>query len=566
MFEPFAAVKVGNQTTYSASRDVSSGGTAYLNIDYYVNVPDDQTNIPITVEVWDYDGFQGNGNPDDTHERFAVSGTSLTWTFNHPLATTGPQPYSSSGSGSFRAEQVSLTVETLYPYRMRAYMVIPLDYSPIYNVTNATGSLVSRRYVGEPRLVPIVLNVTRVIPRATLRYQEVFFLPRSVFFDTLLYKRLANQDTSWPLTNLVFRQNLTSASSNSDELPMIISGNVTGYEEDKILWLMKVNATAATHNTLVYAETGGSGGAPFLDTLFMFTLPDGALRLYGYTPFTASSSVGYRFCSSPNCGVNPTPPTIWEQIWNGIVSTVTGWIVSAIVIALNAFAKLVEVMAQVGSWLADQFSQLPAKVASAVKAAGELLNQLVEWAKALIAGMVAALLSPFYQAFRNEGFRLTASADIGGSVHDTAGGKDFLLSIWDLIGSGNFFNVVVALTLALQVVAAIAVNVILPGSGSLIAKVIETVVMSFLVAALISGLVFLLLQGLDAALKSIIPQGDRFWAEGAGLDVMAAVADVSSLIVGWEKAAKPGVSVFKTLKKLDAAWLALSLAGLAITI
>jgi hypothetical protein len=373
-FEPFASVKVGNQTTYSINKSGTSGSQVFIPLQFVVNVPDNQTYVPITVELWDYDGFQSNGLPDDTHERFAINGSSPTWTLNHPVAAAGLQAYSSSGTGSFRAEQVSLTVETLYASRIFAYLFIPLDYSGVYNVTDATGALASRRYVGEPRFVAVVLNVTKVIPRHTLRYQEVFFLPRSVFFDTLLYKRLASQDTSSPLTNVAFRQNLTSATSNADDLQAILSGNVSGDEESAIILLLKENTTAAIRYQLVYAQ---SGGAP--DTLFMFTLPDGALRLIGYTPFSVDSSVPYRFCSAPNCGVNPTPPTIWEQIWNGIVSTVTGWIVSAIVLAVNAFVQLVAILGQLGSWVADQFAQLPGKIASAVQAAGKVLSQLADF-------------------------------------------------------------------------------------------------------------------------------------------------------------------------------------------
>lgn len=201
-----------------------------------------------------------------------------------------------------------------------------------------------------------------------------------------------------------------------------------------------------------------------------------------------------------------------------------------------------------------------------MQAAAEVLNQFVEWAIDVIKAMVNALLSPFYQALHDEGVRLTASADLGDSVHNPANRKDFVESLWDMIGSGNFFNLVLDLVIALQVVAAIAVNVILPGSGSIVAKVIETVVMGFLVGIFVSGLTMLLLQGLDGVFKSAVPQGDPFWAEGAGLDVVGLIVDLTSFILGWGKSTKPGISIFKKLKSLDAAWLAMSLAGLTITL
>src|SRR5205823_9248546 len=97
-------------------------------------------------------------------------------------------------------------------------------------------------------------------------------------------------------------------------------------------------------------------------------------------------------------GVDPTPPTIWEQIWNGIVSTVTAWIVSAIVLAINAFANLVKVFAQIGSWVADQFSQFADKVASAVQAAAKVIAQIADFAWQFIQAVLNTLFSPIISA------------------------------------------------------------------------------------------------------------------------------------------------------------------------
>jgi len=224
------------------------------------------------------------------------------------------------------------------------------------------------------------------------------------------------------------------------------------------------------------------------------------------------------------------------------------------------------ILAQVGAWLAQQVADFPDKVASVVRAAAQVLDQFVQWALDLVAAMVNALLSPFYAGLRDEGYRLTASADIATSARNPSQRKDFLLSIWDMVGSGNFFNVVLSLVIALQVVAALAINVILPGGGGVIAKLIETVVMGFAIGFFVSGLTDLLLLGLDAVFQAAVPSSDVFWSEGAGLDVIGVIQDLSSIILGWEKASKPGISVFKTLKNLDAAWLALSLAGLSITL
>ncbi|HYT17833.1 MAG TPA: LamG-like jellyroll fold domain-containing protein [Thermoplasmata archaeon] len=482
-FEPFASIHVGNETAYTPNKSVASGSTAYIAFTYVANVPDDQTYIPITIEVWDYDAVQANGYPDDTHERFAVNGTSPTWTLNHPLASTGPQAYSSSGTGAFRATSVSLTVETVYPSRIAAYMIVPLDYSGVYNVTNANGAIVSRRYVGEPRLVTMILNITRVVGRATLVYQDVLFVPRSVFFDTMLYERLANANTSWPLTNLAFRQNDTKAGSNADDLQQILSGNVTYDDETAILGLLYLNTASTATYQLVNIDYGASQ-----DTLFTYSLSDGALRLIGYTPFVVDSSVRYRFCSSPNCGVNPVDKPWWEQIWDGFVSVVTAFVTSAIVLAVNAFAQLVTILSQLGSWVADQFAQLPGKVASAVQAAAKVLNEV--WDSFI--NLITAPFRAFLAYLENWRLRLvSASFDLSalslhadgspGSMSNVGGAITQLLrAIFDP-------GILTALGIAAAGIIAALVASMATGIGYAIASLVAPILISLVISVVVQA-------------------------------------------------------------------------------
>lgn len=402
-FQPFGSITVGSETSYSPWVSAAPGIQANLNHQYTVNVPDDVSSVSITIRAWDYDTRIENGNHDDVHQPLNLttdtsyggcSGVAL-WVFTYVLGTT-PPPLTSTGycpgaDSRLRADPITVTVGTVVPPRVETLLVVPRDYSGIYNVTNSNGDIVSRRYVGEPRFVAILVNVSGVVSFDP----KVILVPRSVFFDTQLYHMLATQDVAWLPSGLAFRQNASSATSNSDGLQEILSGNVSGtYDNPEyayLLNLLEYNATwNVTNQELSLADTG------LADSLFLYSLPDDALRFVGYgRPIGESSSRTYRFCTAPNCGANPVPTPLWEQIWDGIVSTVTSWIVSAVVLAVNAFAKLVEILAQVGSWVADQIASFPDKVASAAQAAAEILDQLVDW----IVGSVATLVNTFLQAF-----------------------------------------------------------------------------------------------------------------------------------------------------------------------
>ncbi len=193
--EPFVSVQVGNQTAYTSYPSVASGSTASFNHIFSVNVPDDQDYVTITVKAWDYD----SNNVHDPFEvsRYFESGVWLgdvTWTFSHSLTASGTVWYNSSGINSMRLDPLTVTATTVIPPRITTYLALPNDYAGLYNVTNAAGQVVSRRYVGEPRLVPILLNLTR----STSFESVAILVPRSVFLRSFTDRvRIANSQPCW---------------------------------------------------------------------------------------------------------------------------------------------------------------------------------------------------------------------------------------------------------------------------------------------------------------------------------------------------------------------------------
>ena len=404
LFEPFVGITDAAAMEYSGNPDlhaVASGGTAYFYYSVSLNVPDDAPTASVSLSVYDYDGFQSNGDPDETHEAFAVNGAATTVQATQDL-TKGPGYFSPwfdfSGTGAFRAVHLRGYIQTVVPARISARLVLPSDYSGVYNVTDSAGGIMSRRYVGEPRFVALFLNVTDFVEQGHewTTYPIVLFVPRAVFYETALYDRLAAGDASGVVGKLAFRQNATSAGSNSDALQAILSGNVTGPEYDDLVALLRTNPTGA----LAYFVLPLAGGPADDDPLFLYSLPDEAERLVAFAPLPSMPSTQYRFCTTPNCGALPAPKSVWEQIWDGIVTVVTAWIVSAVVLAVTAFRMIVDLLSQVGSWVAQAVATAAAVVASAVQAAAKVLGQVVDWAIGAVRSIVQGLLDPLISLIR----------------------------------------------------------------------------------------------------------------------------------------------------------------------
>ncbi len=353
-----------------------------------VNVPDDVAQFDFTVEVWSKDDRGYN-----EHTR-VIAGSHTEYLGGVPYCVDDPiatrvytlqgagqsTPYSLSGcsSSSLRANPLSLTVRTIVPNRIAASLILPADYAGVYNVTDASGGIVGRRYVGEPRLVTILLNVT------TYDYEAgcycgpavplTWLVPRSVFFETRLYAYLNDSNPIAPLNKLAFRQNATSASSNSDAIQQILTGNVTEGDAYAIANLLLENETGANVRLAL----------PLTNDLFLYSLPDDAVRLVGYKPPPTARSWTYTFCSG-SCGP-PTPKPWWEQVWTGLLIVVAA-VVSAMILPITGFANLVQLLVQVGNWLwTNIVGPGIAVVASAVQAAGEAFDQFVD-------GLVQAIMS-----------------------------------------------------------------------------------------------------------------------------------------------------------------------------
>ncbi len=400
---PFVKATTNGNTTYTpylqngtGSWNTTWNGKTLDGHRLAVDVPDDQTTIDFTLKMWSYDSSGADKHTDIGLRRVHAGGecydeNEVTRTYE--IGSVGGSTryeLADGGCSSIYAVSLVVVVSTVTPDRVGSRLILPLDYSGVYNVTDSTGALVSRRYVGEPRFVALVLNVTTagdwtcVTPdgcdNATVG-AHVLLVPRSVFNDTFLGKKLADGNSSEIPDNLAFYQNGTG-SNNSDALQQVIAGNVTADEYFRILgWLLR-NTTGNATNRVVNV-TGD---------LFLYSLPDDAIRLVGYRPVPVAHSVSYRFCPPGGC-VEPPPPPWWEQIWRGIVIVAT-FILSGILFVANAFVVLGEILVAVGSWIVRQIVAFIDFVAGALQAAAKVLGQFFDWILDIARQTLNALLAP----------------------------------------------------------------------------------------------------------------------------------------------------------------------------
>ena len=96
--------------------------------------------------------------------------------------------FSGHDGGSLHALPLTVIVSTIVPYRVGTALIVPADYSGIYNITDSQGNIQARRYVGEPRFVALLLNVTSLYSPDP----EAILVPRSLFFQSLLYAYLSS--------------------------------------------------------------------------------------------------------------------------------------------------------------------------------------------------------------------------------------------------------------------------------------------------------------------------------------------------------------------------------------
>jgi hypothetical protein len=264
------------------------------------------------------------------------------------------------------ANNLRLFLTTVAPTRATVEVPVPLDYAGIYNVTDDAGTILSRRYVREPRFVDFAIERRITVG---VREMALYLVPRSVFHDTRFADLLEGKALPAALADaLSFSQNGTT-SANSDVLQMVLAGHL----DDVDLMAMKDLLTRNVTGNVTYQWIDVTSYLP------LFNLPDDAIRLAGYRPFPHALTVNYTWdvVAGTRNGWSE-----WDCIWAGLVACldeVLAWIESGIVFVGAVVDDVVDAIVQFGSWLADLTSGDPVRMANAVRAAQKVPDQFVDW-------------------------------------------------------------------------------------------------------------------------------------------------------------------------------------------
>jgi len=480
-----------------------------------VNVPDDAATVSVTVELWSYDG-QGN----NAHRGVAINNAQagVTCSSSNRCDLT----YSIGGAGTTRtftlagpfisgvyASSFVVILTTIIPDRVLTSVILPADYSGVVNVTDAGGSTIGRRYVGEGQFVAVLMNAT-TYDNAFHCYcgpavQHAFLVPRSVFFESRLYAYLNASDPIAPLDKLSFRQN-GSSGVNSDALQEILSGNVTEMDVWTIYDLLTLNETGVRVRTSL----------ALTNDLFLYSLPDDAVRFIAYTPPLTAPSWPYIFCSG-SC-TPPPPKPWWEQIWDGVVSVVVGFVTSAIILAVTAFKMIVAVLSQVGAWLAQAVSTAAQAVASAVQAAAKVLQQVVDWIVDQAMMLINAIIRPMVDMINAvagswfEGLKgiLTSSFTAHSPIQTLADYLTIVQAMWRYL---LMPLVLIATLITIAQTVEVIIEALSAGIAGILARVVQYAAPIFLfgVAAAAMGAVVLAFDnGLDRIFVSSLGDASRY--------------------------------------------------------
>ncbi len=161
-YTPYIGYSSGSWVTLCPYND---GGDCYYDGHRLsVNVPDDASSVDVTFQAWSYDSTGHNAHTAISLGTAGSCGEVFTVTKVFPLvpgtSTTYPLSGGCPGTSAMYASPLSVTLTTFVPDRLNAYLIVPDDYAGIHNVTDSVGNVLSRRYVGEPRFVAILLNAT----------------------------------------------------------------------------------------------------------------------------------------------------------------------------------------------------------------------------------------------------------------------------------------------------------------------------------------------------------------------------------------------------------------------
>ena len=156
------------------------------------------------------------------------------------------QWFNLTGSTNPRVKSLRIYVSTVSPIRNPVYLVVPNDYSGIYNVTSGAMTT-SRRYTGEAKFYALFVNITDPT-YGFVGEKETFLVPRTVFFDTYLYSRLnkASNMTGWltdSANQVKFSQN-DSAGSGTAVLDGALSAELDLTEYTTMTDWLKKNASS----------------------------------------------------------------------------------------------------------------------------------------------------------------------------------------------------------------------------------------------------------------------------------------------------------------------------------
>jgi len=187
------------------------------------------------------------------------------------------------------------------------------------------------------------------------------------------------------------------------------------------------------------------------------------------------------------------------------------------------------------------------------QAAGKVFDQVINAIVSFIVDNLRKLVDPLLQlivaAMRIQAGSVQASA-LYNQRELANGDPQAFGNLADIVYSGNFFNLVLALTIGIQS----AWLVLLAATGGLAfaaeeaLDIVTGLIIGAIVGIVITYAVDALLIGIDGFFHILIPSGDPFWAEGAGLAVMAAIVVLGRY---FDNKARGEI-----LRKTDAWWLA----------
>jgi len=344
---------------------------------------------------------------------------------------------------------------------------------------DSQGNLQSRPYIGEPRFVAFLLNVTSFVGTD----QEAILVPRSLFFQSLLYAYLSSGNPPSLVSQLSYMQNATSGSWNADDLQELLVGNVSLNDFLTIVDDLDVNATGATiGRAFVFSINDEVAGNPLF-----YSLPDGVVRLVGYLPPSLTSySATYTFCTS-SCG-QPTDKPWWEEVWEGIVTVVTAVVTSAIVIAVTAFQYIGKLLQQVGNWFAQQIANFKAAVASAVQAAAKVLGQLLNSFFDLFTAPVKAVLA-YLDGWKADIVRAARNLDQIARAFDGSPAYVVLMgaAIGELLAAVFRPDIILLLTVMSFAIIAAVTATIATGIGYLIVSQVVPMIISLIVSVVVQA-------------------------------------------------------------------------------